>query len=162
MPILFNLEYRVAAIFPEHFQSFTIALKSHIFHCFFCAKLSQLVVQSLIKTNRHIPAKMNQLEAIRAGTVSRLRAGRTVKVIISYGGFSKKTFFAMINESLNITKTTLGRWCWGWIRYLKISITSSSREGNPAHNSKRTQDWLKKNLMGGVGEGDSGSQLPWL
>ncbi len=24
--------YRVAPIFPEHFQSFTIALKNHIFH----------------------------------------------------------------------------------------------------------------------------------
>ncbi len=26
------MTYRVAAIFPEHFQSFTIALKNHIFH----------------------------------------------------------------------------------------------------------------------------------
>jgi hypothetical protein len=41
---------------------------------------------------------MNQLEAIRAGTVCGLRAGPTVKVIMSYGDFSKKTFFAMILE----------------------------------------------------------------
>jgi hypothetical protein len=27
----------------------------------------------------------------------------------------------------------------------EISITSSSMEGNPSHNSRRTQDWLKKN-----------------
>jgi hypothetical protein len=49
--------------------------------------------------NRHIPAKMSQLEAIRAGIVSGLRAGGTVKVIMSYGDFSKQTFFEMINES---------------------------------------------------------------
>ncbi len=61
------------------------------------------------KQNRHIPAKMNQLEAIRAGTVSGLRAGRTVKVIMSYGDFRKKRFFAMIIGSLNISRTTVGR-----------------------------------------------------
>jgi hypothetical protein len=33
-------------------------------------------------------------------------------------------------------------------------------DGNPAHNSKRTQDWLKKNLTGGVVEGDLDFQLP--
>jgi len=54
------------------------------------------------------------------------------------------------------------RWCWGWIRYLKISIKSCSIDGNPAHNSKRTQVRLKKNLTGGVKEEDPGSQLPWL
>ena len=79
---------------------------------------------------------------------------------MDYGGSSKKTFFAMINGSLNISRTTVGRWCYGWIRYLKISITSSSIDGNPAHNSKRTQVWLKKNLTAGGGEGDPGSQLP--
>jgi hypothetical protein len=46
---------------------------------------------------------MNLLEAIIAGTVSGLRAGRTVKVLMSCGDFSKKTFFAMINGSLNIS-----------------------------------------------------------
>ncbi len=35
-------------------------------------------------------------------------------------------------------------------------------DGNPAKNSKRTQDWLKKNLTGGVGEGDLASQLSLL
>jgi hypothetical protein len=33
-------------------------------------------------------------------------------------------------------------------------------DGNPAHNSKRTQVWLKKNLTGVVGEGYPASQLP--
>ena len=47
---------------------------------------------------------MNQQEATREGTVSRLRAGSTVKDIMTYGDCS-----------------------------------------NPSHNSKRTQDWLKKN-----------------
>jgi hypothetical protein len=42
---------------------------------------------------------MNQQEATRAGTVSGLRAGRTVKEIMSYGDFSKKTYFSMINGS---------------------------------------------------------------
>ncbi len=50
----------------------------------------------------------------------------------------------------------------GKTKYPKISIRSSSMDGNPAHNSKRTQDWLKKNLTGGVVEGDLDSQLPWL
>ncbi len=44
----------------------------------------------------------------------------------------------------------------GWTKYLKISITSSSMDGNPAQDSKRMQDWPKKNLMGVVGEGRSG------
>jgi hypothetical protein len=37
LPDVSLLMYRVAAIFPEHFQSFTIALKNHIFHGFFRA-----------------------------------------------------------------------------------------------------------------------------
>jgi hypothetical protein len=49
--------------------------------------------------NRHIPAKMSQLEVIRAGIVSGLRAGRTVKVIMSNGDFSKQTLFEMIKGS---------------------------------------------------------------
>jgi hypothetical protein len=43
---------------------------------------------------------------------------------------------------------------------MKISISFSSIEGIPAYNSKRTQVWLKENLMRGVGEGDPGFQLP--
>jgi hypothetical protein len=35
---------------------------------------------------------MNQLETIKAGTVSGLHAGHTVEVIMGYGDFSKKTF----------------------------------------------------------------------
>jgi hypothetical protein len=35
--------------------------------------------ESRIKTARYITAKMNQQEATREGTVSGLRAGRTVK-----------------------------------------------------------------------------------
>jgi hypothetical protein len=46
------------------------------------------------------------------------------------------------------------------LRYMKISIKSSSIDGNPVHNSKRTQVRLKKNLTGGVKEEDPGSQLP--
>ncbi len=38
------------------------------------------------------------------------------------------------------------RWCQGWIRYLKITITFSSMDGNPAHSSKGTQVWLKNKL----------------
>jgi hypothetical protein len=66
--------YRVAAIFPEHFQSFTVALKNQLVSKLFCAKLSQLSVEAEIKTNRHIPAKINQQVAARAVIVSRLRA----------------------------------------------------------------------------------------
>jgi hypothetical protein len=51
--------YRVAAIFPEHFQSFTIALKNHLFYSFFRSKPSQLFAEQYAKINRHIPAKMN-------------------------------------------------------------------------------------------------------
>jgi hypothetical protein len=37
-------------------------------------------------------AKMNPQEATRAGTVSGLRAGRTMEEIMSYGDFCKNTF----------------------------------------------------------------------
>ena len=43
---------------------------------------------------------MNQQEATRAGTVSGLRAGSTMTEFMSYGNFSKKTYFSMINGSL--------------------------------------------------------------
>ncbi len=66
--------YRVAAIFPEHFRSFTVALKNHLFYSLFRAKLSLLSVEAETKTNRHIPTKINQEEATRAVIVSRLRA----------------------------------------------------------------------------------------
>jgi hypothetical protein len=92
---------------------------SKLHHCikksYFSLNLSRQTVSAgcpiIEKTNRHIPAKINKREAIRAGIVSGLRAGCTVKVIMSYGDFSKKTFFAMINGSLNISKITVGRWC---------------------------------------------------
>jgi hypothetical protein len=38
-----------------------------------------------------MPAKMNQQEATRAGAVSWLRAGRTVKEIMSNGDFDKNS-----------------------------------------------------------------------
>jgi hypothetical protein len=66
--------YKVAAIFPEHFQSFTVALKNLLFYYLFWAKLSQLSVKAETKTNSHFPAKINQQEATRAVIVSRLRA----------------------------------------------------------------------------------------
>jgi hypothetical protein len=50
----------VAAIFPEHFQSFTVLLKIIFFIVFFYAKPSQLSAKTEIKTNSRIRAKMNQ------------------------------------------------------------------------------------------------------
>jgi hypothetical protein len=41
------------------------------------------------KSKRDIPAKMNQQEATRAGAVSWLRAGHTLKEIMSNGKFNK-------------------------------------------------------------------------
>ncbi len=38
--------YRVAAIFPEHFQSFTVTLKNFFFEKFFCPKPSQLCTEA--------------------------------------------------------------------------------------------------------------------
>jgi uracil phosphoribosyltransferase len=75
--------YRVAAIFPDHFQSFTVSLKNQLVSEFFCAKLSRLSVEAETKTNRHIPARINQQEATRTVIVSRLRAGLTVEEIMS-------------------------------------------------------------------------------
>jgi hypothetical protein len=69
-----TLLYRVAADFPEHFRSFTVALKNQFVSKLFCAKLSQLSAEAETKTNRNIPAKMYQQEATRAFIVSRLRA----------------------------------------------------------------------------------------
>ncbi len=65
---------------------------------------------------------MNQQEATRAGTFSGLRAGSTVKEIMSYGDFSKKTYFPMINGSstnvllvddLLIQLWQQDKWLWG-------------------------------------------------
>jgi hypothetical protein len=72
----------VAAINPDHFQSFTITLKNHIFYYLFRTKLSQLCLEEETKRNRHVPAKINQQEATRAVIVSRLRAGLTAKEIL--------------------------------------------------------------------------------
>jgi hypothetical protein len=52
-------EHRVAAIFLEHFQSFTKALKNHLFYSFFRRKPSQMFAEQYVKINRQIPAKMN-------------------------------------------------------------------------------------------------------
>jgi hypothetical protein len=38
----FQTVYRVAAIFPEHFQSFTVALKKHFFYSFASNRLTYL------------------------------------------------------------------------------------------------------------------------
>jgi hypothetical protein len=73
----------VAAIYPEHFQSFTIALKNHIFYYLFRTKLSQPFLEEETKRNRHVPANINQQEATRAAIVSRLRAGLTAKEILN-------------------------------------------------------------------------------
>jgi hypothetical protein len=66
----------VAAIFPEQFQSFTDALKNHIFYKLFCAKPSQLFAVGESKSKRDIAAKINQQEATKAVILSGLRAGR--------------------------------------------------------------------------------------
>jgi hypothetical protein len=73
----------VAAIFPEHFQSLTIALKNHIFYELFRTKLSQVCLEEETKRKRHVPANINQQEATRAVIVSRLRAGLTAKEILN-------------------------------------------------------------------------------
>ncbi len=41
-----SLLYKVAAIFPERFQSFTVALKNNLFYYFFSAKPSQLFTET--------------------------------------------------------------------------------------------------------------------
>jgi hypothetical protein len=68
----------VAAIFPEHFQCFTVTIKNNIFNLIFSAKPSQLSAETEIKTNSHILAKVNQQEGIGAGIVSGLCAGCTM------------------------------------------------------------------------------------
>jgi hypothetical protein len=57
----------VAAIFPEHFQSFTVLLKNNIFYYFFYAKPSQLSAETEMKTNSRIRAKMINRKAQELG-----------------------------------------------------------------------------------------------
>jgi hypothetical protein len=71
-------------MFPERFQSFTVAFKNTLLYLFFPAKPSQLSSEAYLKTNSHIPAKMNQQEGIGAGTVSGLCAGCTTTEIKSF------------------------------------------------------------------------------
>jgi len=65
-----------------------------------------------------------------------------------------------LSQEINISRKTVGK----MVSEEKPNIQKSPLDlpacGNPAHNSKRTQDWLKKNLTGGVVEGDLDSQLP--
>ncbi len=82
----------MAAIFPEHVQIFTVALKNLIFYKLFHAKLSQLCLEA--ETKKQIPANINQQKATRAVIVSRLRAGLTVIEIISIKT-SKGSLFKM-------------------------------------------------------------------
>jgi hypothetical protein len=67
-------------------------VKKSYFLLFPLGQPSQMFAESWKKRTRYITAKMNLQEATRAGTVSGLRAGFTVKEIMSYGDFSKNTF----------------------------------------------------------------------
>jgi hypothetical protein len=82
----------VAAIFPEHFQSFAVKLKITFFTDSFAPNHLGCLLNHK-KRKRRILAKMNQQEATKAGSLSVLRAGRTVKEIMSYGDFRKKTVY---------------------------------------------------------------------
>jgi hypothetical protein len=64
--------YRVAAIFPEHFQSFTIVLKNHLFYSFFRRKPTQLFAEQYVKIK---PAHSGKDEL--AGTSKRWDCLRT-------------------------------------------------------------------------------------
>ncbi len=144
--------YRVAAIFPKHFQCFTVALKNLIFYCFLRAKPSQMFSESWIKKTRYIPAKMNLKEDTRARTVSGLPAGRTVKEITSYGDFSKNTFyddkwkccFCRICLCVYDSKASVE----GWNREMKIDFTSSSKTALLPTIARAQEE-----PYGGVGEG---------
>jgi hypothetical protein len=68
----------VAAIFPERFQCFIVALKTNLFYYFFPQNHLSCLPKSFIKTNSRIPAKMNQQEGAEAGTLSGLCAGHTM------------------------------------------------------------------------------------
>jgi hypothetical protein len=68
----------VAAIFPETLSKLHHGIKKSYFLLILSHQTLFAVCRIINKTNRHIPARMNQPEAIRAGTVSGLRAGRTV------------------------------------------------------------------------------------
>jgi hypothetical protein len=59
-------------------------LKKESFLLIFSAKPTQLSAETKLKTNSHIPAKMNQQEGIGAGTVFRLCAGYTMIEIKSF------------------------------------------------------------------------------
>ena len=50
-----------------------------------------------------------------------------------------------LSQDMNISRTTWERWCRRMDQIAEISIISSGMEGNPSHNRRRTQDWLKKN-----------------
>ncbi len=67
--------------------------KKSYFYWFFCYKLSLLFAKTKTKTKGHIPAKTNQQGATRAGIVFGLHAGRTMNETVSYGDFSKNTFY---------------------------------------------------------------------
>jgi hypothetical protein len=74
----------VAAIFPEHFQRFTVLLKNNIFIVFFLRKTISAFCQNRNKTNSRIRAKMNQQEGAGAGAVSGPCAGRPMIEIKSF------------------------------------------------------------------------------
>jgi hypothetical protein len=58
-------KYRVAAIFPEHFQSLTVALKNHIFSLLFCTnRLSSVYCICGNKNKQTRPGKGKSIYSI--------------------------------------------------------------------------------------------------
>jgi hypothetical protein len=81
--------YRVAAIFPEHFQSFTVALKTFLL-LILLPQTDSAVCRSINKTIIQIRAKLNQHQATRAVIVCGLRA---MKAIMTYGNINKSPVY---------------------------------------------------------------------
>jgi hypothetical protein len=68
-------------------------INKNLFFKFFFAKPSQLFAEAKINTIRHIPAQVNQQEGTRAGIVSVLCAGRTMKEIMSFRNINKSPVY---------------------------------------------------------------------
>jgi hypothetical protein len=69
----------VAAIFPEHFQSFTLTLKNYFFEKILLPQNLSAVCQIINKNKKTHSAKKNRQKATRAVIVCRLGAGHNMK-----------------------------------------------------------------------------------
>ncbi len=138
--------YRVAAIFPEHFQSLTVALKNHIFLWFFRAIPYQLFVELYKKLKDTFLQKWINRKLQEQGQSP---------------GFAPDVWL-WDYEQMKTSRTTVEKMLSkDGPDSLKSTFHLLARR-RPCPQYQEDTGLAPEEPHGGVGEGDLASQLPWL